>query len=33
MLKQFTKDKVYVFIDGANIFYTQKHLGWSIGRI
>lgn len=24
------KPKTIVFIDGANIFYTQKHLGWSI---
>ena len=28
-----SKIKAKVFIDGANIFYTQKHLGWSIGRI
>ena len=24
------KQKAIVFIDGANIFYTQKHLGWSV---
>ena len=24
------KPKAIVFIDGANIFYTQKHLGWNI---
>ena len=24
------KSKTKVFIDGANIFYTQKHLGWRI---
>lgn len=24
------KTKTIVFIDGANIFYTQKHLGWTI---
>lgn len=24
------RPKSIVFIDGANIFYTQKHLGWSI---
>lgn len=30
MLKKFIKGKVYVFIDAANIFYTQKSLGWRI---
>lgn len=30
MLKQFIKGKVYVFIDAANIFYTQKSLDWRI---
>lgn len=24
------KPKVVVFIDGANVFYAQKHLGWTI---
>lgn len=24
------KTNAVVFIDGANVFYTQKHLGWSI---
>jgi len=24
------KQKVKIFIDGANVFYTQKHLSWSI---
>lgn len=30
MLKKFIKGKVYVFIDGANIFYAQRSLGWRI---
>jgi len=30
MLKEFTKGKVYVFIDAANIFYTQRTLKWRI---
>lgn len=30
MLKQYIKGKVYVFIDAANIFYTQRTLGWRI---
>ncbi|KPJ55626.1 hypothetical protein AMJ49_06720 [Parcubacteria bacterium DG_74_2] len=30
MLSKFVKGKVYVFIDGANIFYTQRTLGWRI---
>ncbi len=25
-----SKPKAIIFIDGANVFYTQKHLGWSI---
>lgn len=25
-----SKPKAIVFIDGANVFYTQKHLGWLI---
>lgn len=24
------KQKAKIFVDGANIFYTQKHLGWNI---
>ena len=30
MLRKFIKGKVYVFIDAANIFYTQRTLGWRI---
>lgn len=30
MISKFVKGKVYVFIDAANIFYTQKSLGWLI---
>lgn len=30
MINQFVKGKVYVFIDAANIFYTQRTLGWRI---
>ena len=30
MLKKFIKRKVYVFIDAANIFYSQQTLGWRI---
>jgi len=30
MIGQFVKGRVYVFIDAANIFYTQKTLGWRI---
>ena len=30
MIKQFIKGKVYVFIDAANIFYTQRTLHWKI---
>ena len=30
MIKQFIKGKVYVFIDAANIFYSQKTLGWRV---
>lgn len=30
MLKKYTKGKVYIFIDGANIFYSQRTLGWRI---
>ncbi|OGK36736.1 hypothetical protein A3F03_00560 [Candidatus Roizmanbacteria bacterium RIFCSPHIGHO2_12_FULL_41_11] len=25
-----TKLKASIFIDGANVFYTQKHLGWNV---
>ena len=25
-----TKTKAKVFIDGANLFYTQKDLGWTV---
>lgn len=30
MIKQYIKGKVYIFIDAANIFYTQRTLGWRI---
>lgn len=30
MLKQFATGKVAVFIDAANIFYSQRTLGWRI---
>src|SRR3989344_5625583 len=30
MLNQYVKGKVYVFIDVANIFYSQRTLGWKI---
>ena len=30
MINEFVKDRVYVFIDAANVFYTQKTLGWRI---
>jgi len=30
MIKEFIKQKVYVFIDGENLFYTQHDLGWRI---
>lgn len=30
MISQFIKGKVYIFIDAANIFYTQRTLGWKI---
>lgn len=30
MIYQYIKGKVYVFIDAANIFYTQQTLGWKI---
>ena len=30
MISKFIKGKVYIFIDAANTFYTQKTLGWKI---
>lgn len=30
MIKNFVKGKVYVFIDGENVFYSQRTLGWKI---
>jgi len=30
MLNEFVKGKVYVFIDGANVFYAQRTFGWKI---
>jgi len=30
MISKFIKGRVYVFIDVANIFYTQRTLGWKI---
>jgi len=30
MLKKYTKGKVAVFIDAANILYSQQTLGWRI---
>ncbi len=27
-MKPTSKPKVYVFIDGSNVFYSQKHIGW-----
>lgn len=30
MISGFKKGKVYIFIDAANIFYTQRTLGWKI---
>lgn len=30
MIHEFVKGKVYVFIDAANIFYTQRSLKWRI---
>lgn len=30
ILKNLIKGKVYVFIDGANIFYAQRSLGWKV---
>ena len=30
MIKTLVKGKVYVFIDGENVFYSQRTLGWKI---
>ena len=30
MIGQFIKGKVYVFVDAANIFYSQKTLRWRV---
>lgn len=30
MISKFVKGGVYVFVDAANIFYTQRTLGWRI---
>jgi len=30
VIGQFVKDKVYVFIDAANILYSQQTLGWRV---
>jgi len=30
MINKFVKGKVYVFIDAANTFYSQRTLGWKI---
>ena len=30
MIKQFVKGRAYVFIDAANIFYSQRTLKWRI---
>lgn len=30
MISKYVKGRVYVFIDAANIFYTQRTLGWRI---
>ncbi|MEK6901153.1 MAG: NYN domain-containing protein, partial [Nanoarchaeota archaeon] len=30
MIKSLVKGKVYVFIDGENVFYSQRTLGWKI---
>ena len=30
MINKFVKGRVYVFIDAANVFYSQKTLGWRI---
>jgi len=30
MIGEFVKGRVYVFIDGENLFYSQRALGWKI---
>src|SRR3989344_8852943 len=30
MIKQFVKGRVYIFIDAANILYSQQSLGWRV---
>ncbi len=30
MIKNLVKGKVYIFIDGENVFYSQRTLGWRI---
>lgn len=30
MIREFTKERVAVFIDAANIFYSQRTLGWRV---
>lgn len=30
MIRQFIKGRAYVFIDAANIFYSQQTLGWRV---
>jgi len=30
MINKFVKDRVYVFIDAANILYSQQTLGWRV---
>lgn len=30
MIKDFVKDRVYIFIDAANILYSQQTLGWRV---
>jgi len=33
MIGKFVKGRVYVFIDAANLFYSQKTLGWRVGYV
>ncbi len=33
MISQYVKGKVYVFIDAANIYHSQKTLGWRVDFI
>ena len=30
MIGQYTKGRVYVFVDAANILYSQQSLGWRV---